>query len=102
MELDILIAGGDVVDGTGSPRSRLDVGIVGGKIAAVDRIAGATAARVIDAKGRLKTYFSVRDYSEVGLKNIWIGDFRSLRGLPAGAPIGVVDGRPQSSVDIPP
>ncbi len=57
---------------------------------------------IIDAKGRLKTYFSVRDYSKVGLKNIWIGDFRSLRGLPAGAPIGVVDGRPQSSVDIPP
>ena len=57
---------------------------------------------ILDTKGRLKTYFSVRDYSKVGLKNIWIGDFRSLRGLPAGAPIGVVDGRPQSSVDIPP
>jgi hypothetical protein len=57
---------------------------------------------ILDTKGRLKTYFSVRDYSNVGLKNIRIGDFRSLRGLPAGAPIGMVDGRPQSSVDIPP
>jgi hypothetical protein len=57
---------------------------------------------IIDAKGRLKTYFSVRDYSKVGFKNIWIGTFRTLRGVPAGAPLGMVDGRPQNSVDIPP
>jgi hypothetical protein len=59
-------------------------------------------ASIIDTKGRLKSYFSVRDYSKVGLKNIWIGDFRTLRGLPAGAPIGMVDGRSQSAVNIPP
>lgn len=57
---------------------------------------------ILDTKGRLKTYFSVRDYSKIGLRNIWIGDFRTLRGVPAGAPIGMVDGRPQRSVNIPP
>ncbi len=51
MDFDILIAGGDVVDGSGAPRARLDVGVTGGKVAAVDRIAGATAGRVIDASG---------------------------------------------------
>jgi hypothetical protein len=57
---------------------------------------------IIDTKGRLKTYFSVRDYSKIGFKNIRIGHFRTLRGLPASAPLGMVDGRPQSAVDIPP
>jgi N-acyl-D-amino-acid deacylase len=51
VDFDILIAGGDVVDGSGAPRARLDVGVTGGKVAAVDRIAGATAERVIDAGG---------------------------------------------------
>ena len=38
---------------------------------------------IIDTKARLKTYFSVRVYSKIGLRNIWIGAFRSLqdRGL---------------------
>jgi N-acyl-D-amino-acid deacylase len=51
VDFDILIAGGDVVDGSGSGRARLDVGIVDGLIAAVDRIDGASAERVIDAQG---------------------------------------------------
>src|SRR6266550_9086276 len=53
MDFEILIAGGDVVDGTGSPRSPLDVGIADGKLAAVDRIEGARARRVIDAQGKV-------------------------------------------------
>ena len=51
MEFDVLIKGGEVVDGTGSPRARLDVGIAGDRIAAVDRIDGAGAKQVIDATG---------------------------------------------------
>ena len=51
MEFDVLIAGGDVVDGTGAPRRRADVGITGERIAAVDRLEDASAGRVIDARG---------------------------------------------------
>jgi N-acyl-D-amino-acid deacylase len=51
LDLDVLIAGGDVVDGTGAPRRRADVGIAHGRIAAVDRLEGASAERVIDARG---------------------------------------------------
>src|SRR5205807_3958177 len=51
MDFDVLIRGGDVVDGTGAPRTALDVGIAGDRLAAVDRLAGAGAARVIDAGG---------------------------------------------------
>jgi len=51
MDFDVLVRGGDVVDGTGAPRTALDVGIAGDRLAAVDRLAGAGAARVIDAGG---------------------------------------------------
>ena len=51
MQLDVLIRGGEVVDGSGAPRRRADVGIAGGRIAAVDRLDGAQAARVINAQG---------------------------------------------------
>lgn len=48
---DVLIVNGRVLDGTGNPWYQADVGIRGGKIVAVGRLAGARAARVIDAKG---------------------------------------------------
>ena len=51
MDFDVLITGGEVVDGTGAPRRRLDVGISDGRIVAVDRLEGSPAARVIDARG---------------------------------------------------
>ena len=51
MDFDVLIQGGEVVDGTGSPRARLDVGISGERITTVDRIDSARAERVIDASG---------------------------------------------------
>ncbi|MEZ5421388.1 MAG: D-aminoacylase [Vicinamibacterales bacterium] len=48
---DVLVRGGTVVDGTGAARRRADVGIVGGRIAAVGALDGATAAEVVDAAG---------------------------------------------------
>ena len=67
MEFDILIAGGDVVDGTGAPRSRLDVGIVDGKIAAVDHLEAAAGGRVIDAKDKVVApgFIDVHVHSEL-------------------------------------
>src|SRR6185369_8675305 len=48
-DFDILIRGGKVVDGAGNPAQTGDVGIKQGKIAAMGRLAGKTATRVIDA-----------------------------------------------------
>ncbi|HET7364659.1 MAG TPA: amidohydrolase family protein [Burkholderiales bacterium] len=46
--LDLLIKNGALVDGTGAPQRHADVGIAGGKITAVGRVAD-PAKRVIDA-----------------------------------------------------
>jgi len=51
--LDLLIRGGRVIDGAGNPWFSADVGIAGGRIAAVGRLASEPAARVIDADGLL-------------------------------------------------
>ncbi len=46
---DLVFAGGRVVDGTGSPWFRADVGIQGDRIAAIGDLSGASAKRRIDA-----------------------------------------------------
>lgn len=51
--LDILIRNGWVADGTGNPLIPLDVAIEGDRIVHVGRLPGATAARVIDAAGKI-------------------------------------------------
>lgn len=49
--IDLLLAGGTVVDGTGAPRYRADVAVTGSRIAAIGDLSGTGAARVIDASG---------------------------------------------------
>src|SRR5687768_2417144 len=49
--LDVLIRGGKVVDGTGSPWTRADVGLRGDTIEAVGALEGAEARLVVDATG---------------------------------------------------
>src|SRR5512134_487028 len=50
---DVVIRGGHVLDGSGNPWFKGDVGISDGRITAVGNLAGASAARVIDATGRI-------------------------------------------------
>lgn len=52
---DVLIRGGDVVDGTGAAPRRADVGITGDRVEAVADLSSAEAAEVIDAAGRVVT-----------------------------------------------
>jgi N-acyl-D-amino-acid deacylase len=49
---DLLIRNGRVMDGTGNPWFPADIGIQNGRIAAIGKLEGAQAARVIDAAGK--------------------------------------------------
>lgn len=49
--LDILIHGGQLIDGTGAPRRLADVGIRGGTVVAVGDLQTQAAHRRIDAQG---------------------------------------------------
>lgn len=48
---DLIVRGGDVIDGTNTPARRADVGIIGDRIAAIGDLASARAGKVIDATG---------------------------------------------------
>jgi N-acyl-D-amino-acid deacylase len=67
-EADILIQGGHVIDGTGSPRILANVAIKGDRIIYVGR-APVRAKRIIDATGRVVTpgFFDMHSHSEFGL-----------------------------------
>ena len=50
---DLIIRGGTVIDGTRAPRFQADVGITDGRIAVIGPLDNRTAAREIDATGRI-------------------------------------------------
>ncbi|MGE0041676.1 MAG: amidohydrolase family protein, partial [Vicinamibacterales bacterium] len=66
---DLLIRNGRVLDGTGNPWLLADIGITGDRIAAVGRLDGATARRVIDATGLTVTpgFIDVHSHAGPGL-----------------------------------
>jgi dihydroorotase/N-acyl-D-amino-acid deacylase len=51
-DYDLIIAGGRVVDGTGAPWFRADVGVRGDRIVAVGHLEKASAKRRVDASGK--------------------------------------------------
>ncbi len=66
---DVLITGGDVLDGTGAPAVRTDVGIRGDRVAAIGALGGQPAKRTIDATGRVVTpgFIDLHTHSEMPL-----------------------------------
>lgn len=50
---DVIIKGGQVIDGTGAPRVQKDIGIKGDSISAIGDLSGAEAATTIDAAGQV-------------------------------------------------
>lgn len=48
---DVVFRGGTVVDGSGAPRRRADLGVRGDRIAAIGDLAGQPARRTVDATG---------------------------------------------------
>jgi N-acyl-D-aspartate/D-glutamate deacylase len=88
---DVLITNARVMDGSGNPWLRASVGIRGERIAAVGRLAGATAPVVIDAKDRLVTpgFIDVHSHASGGLTNPSLRDARAL--LAQGVTLAVLN-----------
>lgn len=70
-EFDVIIRGGDVVDGTGAPRRRADVGIVGDRITAIGDLSGSAAGQEIDASGRIVAPGFVDVHTHVDAQVFW-------------------------------
>lgn len=67
--LDVLLRGGRVLDGTGNPWFRADVGIRGGRIVRVGDLTGALAGRVIELDGRyvVPGFIDIHSHADQGL-----------------------------------
>ncbi|MFN3652723.1 MAG: N-acyl-D-amino-acid deacylase family protein [Armatimonadota bacterium] len=67
--MDLIIRNGTVVDGTGSPGYRADVGIEGERIAAVGDLSAAQAAREIDAAGLVVApgFIDIHTHADIAL-----------------------------------
>jgi N-acyl-D-amino-acid deacylase len=68
-ELDLIVRGGEVLDGTGAAATRTDVGIRGDRIVAIGNLASRSARRTIDATGLVVApgFIDLHTHSEMPL-----------------------------------
>lgn len=69
MAFDVLIRGGDIIDGTGAARRRGDVGVAAGRIEAIGDLSAASTTTVIDAAGLVVTpgFIDIHSHSDFTL-----------------------------------
>jgi N-acyl-D-amino-acid deacylase len=89
---DLLIRNGRVFDGTGNPWLPADIGVRDGRIAAVGRLGGATAARVIDATGKYVAPGFIDIHSHADDGSSARGGFRDANAQVRAAPNLVTQG----------
>ena len=80
---DYLIKNGQLIDGTGSPARRADVGITDGKIAAIGDLSAAQAGTVIDAAGKTVTpgFIDIHRHADAALFRPHFGELELKQGL---------------------
>jgi N-acyl-D-aspartate/D-glutamate deacylase len=105
---DLLIRGGNVIDGSGSPGKVTDVGVRGDRIAAIGDLADADAVRVIEAGGRVVCpgFIDVHAHDDAAVISTPM-DFKLMQGVTTdivgncGAGVAPLrDGRLMPGVDL--
>ncbi len=71
-DYDVIIRNGRVIDGTGNPWFRADVGIRSGRIAAIGDLSNDKAGRIVDAAGRIVApgFIDVHTHIEGTVKDV--------------------------------
>ena len=80
---DLIIRGGTVYDGAGRPGIQADVAVSGGRIAAVEPLPAARAARVIDARGKWVTtgFIDIHRHADAAAFRPGFGELELRQGL---------------------
>ena len=83
MEFDTLIVNGAVVDGTGAPRYKADVGITADRIAAVGDLSDSQAGRVVDASRLVVApgFIDMHSHSDVTMLDDPRGESKAHQGV---------------------
>ncbi len=83
MTFDVIIKGGEVIDGSGKARVRADVGLRGDTIAAVGDLSEDTASKIIDAKGKVVTpgFIDMHSHSDLTILMYPCGESSVSQGV---------------------
>ena len=83
MAFDLVVKNGMIVDGSGLPRYRADVGVKDGKIAEIGRINGAAAKETLDAEGHVVSPGFVDGHTHMDAQIFWdpIGTSSCFQGV---------------------
>src|ERR1044072_5316516 len=83
MAFDLVVKNGMIVDGSGLPRYRADIGVKDGKIAEIGRINGAAAKETLNAEGRVVAPGFVDGHTHMDAQIFWdpIGTSSCFQGV---------------------
>lgn len=96
-DYDVMIVNGRIVDGSGNPWYRADIGIRDGRIAVIGRLEGASAAHTIDAGGNIVAPGFIDMHSHASWN--YLVDSRAVSKLTQGITLEV-EGEGQSVAPI--
>ncbi len=76
MRFDLIIKNGVIVDGTGAPPYKADIGVKGDSIKAIKDLSGAKAEKILDARGLYVApgFIDMHSHSDVGIFKVPIAD----------------------------
>lgn len=81
--IDLIVRGGELIDGTGAPRRRADLAIDAGQIVEVGDLAGRAARRTIDAEGHVVTPGFIDAHTHMDAQIAWdpLGESSCFHGV---------------------